>query len=359
MHYFAAFRARDKCHLKIQQWGGGNRLRFPATKTIFQNINSLITIISCNWFPPSFVIQTSWWDFLLSFLRFKHKYDNFILKGIVFILEVAILCRILPRVCDYIHSDLRFSFDSLFCVKQIFMILKIPLYALNASAFSVISSLSTSMKRWRVEEGRSEEYLCLESSNIHHTWNLFNVLSLGEMKSKFFIKYLTSRWNVFSLALALSSKLLPMPTYCVRKIELSKCKGKNHNRTNSFMLTSPFSPLNFPSSSWKNEEAKKSHKISGKNNFLRSDINDDDAWLNVYVIVNTKWSIKICSCVKSTVFIRFHSWRQRVKERKKSNFEGDRIIEWCIELARQFLLWFSLRKPAAFDVSFHIESWLL
>jgi hypothetical protein len=67
------------------------------------------------------------------------------------------------------------------------------------------------------------------------------------------------------------------------------------------------------------------HKISGKNNFLcffcDIDDDDDDAWLNVYVIVNTKWGIKICYCnwvcvregeMKSTVFIRFANKRKKI-----------------------------------------------
>lgn len=93
-----------------------------------------------------------------------------------------------------------------------------------------------------------------------------------------------------------------------------------HNRKNSFMFNLTLQPpraviegkIYHQRWNWKNEEAEISHKISGKNNFLCFDINDDDAWLNVYVIVNTKWSIKICFGMKSTVFIRFHS-SQRMK----------------------------------------------
>lgn len=59
---------------------------------------------------------------------------------------------------------------------------------------------------------------------------------------------------------------------------------ENHNRMNSFVLCPlPFERI-FRHHNWKNEEAEKSHKISGKNNFLCFDIDDDDAWLNVYVI---------------------------------------------------------------------------
>lgn len=88
------------------------------------------------------------------------------------------------------------------------------------------------------------------------------------------------------------------------------------------------------------KKQKKSHKISGKNNFLYFDINDDDAWLNVYVIVEYKVKHKNMFSIKSTVFIRFYFEARRKKSKREM-----RIIEWCKEFV-------TFQKPGPDVISF-------
>lgn len=100
--HFSSF--LGKCHLKFSTLCCVVDVACGFSEYKTPNNNNSIQLISY-----SFVIQTSWWDFL----RFKYKYDNFrnlsrhCLKGIA-----SHACRRLRYVCDYIHSDLRFSFDS-------------------------------------------------------------------------------------------------------------------------------------------------------------------------------------------------------------------------------------------------------
>lgn len=94
----------------------------------------------------------------------------------------------------------------------------------NASAFSVIFSLSTIKRRRRRVAGAG----LYSSSNIHHTWNLFSIsyfppFSLPRMKSKFFIKYLTRCRNADVIAYHVKkrkkNRKLPsiLSVYCVQK----------------------------------------------------------------------------------------------------------------------------------------------
>lgn len=112
----------------------------------------------------------------------------------------------------------------------------IPLYAFECRcAYCVISSLSRCFCAWGGWSARR---------HFHHTWNLFNFsaisLFLAEMKSKFFIKYLTSAGVGMLMLLHITvwimtlfppsterwqsmwkSRKLPsiLSVYCVQKIE--------------------------------------------------------------------------------------------------------------------------------------------
>lgn len=91
-------------------------------------------------------------------------------------------------VCDYIHSDLRFlSFDSFVLHKAHFYDLtEIPLNVwMLFSSVIFISRSQGGVRGGRVEYERDK---IANSSNIHHTWNLFN------------LSYFLLKWKVnFSL----------------------------------------------------------------------------------------------------------------------------------------------------------------
>lgn len=96
-----------------------------------------------------------------------------------------------------------------------------------------------------------------------------------------------------------------------------------HNRMNSFMLlTSPFAKQwKILSSSWKNEEAEKSHKISGKNNFLC-------LWYRWW------WCMIECLCyrqykVKHKNMFRHKIHRFYFKSKWRNRMNEGRIMEWC------------------------------
>lgn len=141
----------------------------------------------------SFVMQTTWWDFLC----FKHKYDNFrlCLKGIVFILRCHILCRMFGMCA--ITYILIWDFHLTPLHKTHFMILKNSIYVLNASAFSIIFSLSSP------EDGEGDTlqiFINIRGIYLKFSYFRFWLNSVHEMKSKFFIKYLTSCRNAHIIA---------------------------------------------------------------------------------------------------------------------------------------------------------------
>ena len=163
----------------------------------------------------------------------------------------------------------------------------------------------------------------------------------------FFIKYLTLRRNAHVIAYhrllspseffaeSQSGKKLPtsidfISLLCAENwiiIESHMRKAfRNHNRVNSFMSfhnphPSVSSEKKILSSSWKNEEAEKSHKISGKNNFLC-------LWYRWW------WCMIECLCYRQYKVKHKNMFRHKIHrfyfKLKESNVKREgRIMEWC------------------------------